>query len=217
MLAKRIIFINNFIKTFNLIGKSEPSIHDNAQFFFLITLILILFVIIDVRNFSAFCINGKDPNVDQCLRKVKVNTLENRMMQANVLNQLFWKNLFVWVLNLLLNARWLILFLGPLVRSIHRVILTCLLWDWVFVIQWCLKSHPLMNEIFKFLLILEFFLFWAFDFGRNVLFMGEKVIKFTLLRLEFRVNQFALGMMKRELHKIKIGNFTIKRPILIFQ
>jgi hypothetical protein len=46
--------------------------------------------------------------------------------------------------------------------------------------------------------------------------MGEKVIEFSLLRLDFRVNEFALGMMKREMHKTKIGNFTIKRPILIF-
>lgn len=205
MLAKRIIFINDFIKTFNLIGKSESSIHDNAQFFFWITLILILLVIVNVRNFSPFCINGKDPDVDQCLRKVKVDSFENRMMLANVLDQLFWKNLFVWVLNLLLDARWLILFLGPLVRSIHRVILSCWLWDLVFVIQWCLESHPLMNEIFKFLLILEFFLFWAFDFDRNALFMRKKVIEFSLLRLDFRVNQFALGMMKRDLHKIEIG------------
>lgn len=213
MLAKRIIFINDFIEFFNLIGKSEPSIHDNSQFFFLITLILILLVIIDVRNFSPFCINGKDTDVDQCLRKVEVNSFKNWMMLPNVLDQLFWKNLFVWVLNLLLDARWLILFLGPLVWSIHRVILSCLLWDLVFVIQWCFESHPLMNEIFKFLLILEFFLFWAFYFCRNALFMGEKVIKFSLLCMDFRVNQFALGMMKRDLHKIKIGNFTIKRPI----
>ncbi len=64
-----------------------------------------------------------------------------------------------------------------------------------------------MNQKFKFLLVLKSFLFWSFAFNRNALFVGEKVVEFSLLRLNFGVDQLALGMAERDLHKAEVAKF----------
>ena len=88
MFPNRVIFINNVIKILNPVGEPDSSIHHNAQFLFFITLVLMLFVIIDIWDLGAFCIQGKSANIDKSLCEVKVDSLEYGMVLADVLNDL---------------------------------------------------------------------------------------------------------------------------------
>jgi hypothetical protein len=87
-----------------------------------------------------------------------------------------------------------------LVGSVYREVLTGLLQDLVFLVEGGFKIDPLMDQVFQFLLVLELFLLGDLYFGRGSLFVGEKVVKFCHLGLDFGADQFALGMMERDLH-----------------
>ena len=54
MLANRVVLVNVVIEFLNLVGKLKPSVHDNTQFLFLVTLALILLLIVNVWNLGAF-------------------------------------------------------------------------------------------------------------------------------------------------------------------
>ena len=90
--------------------------------------------------------------------------------------------------------------LGLLVGSVYREVLTGLLQDLVFLVEGGFKIDPLMDQVFQFLLVLELFLLGYLYFGRGSLFVGEKVVKFGLLGLDFGADQFALCLMERDLH-----------------
>ena len=88
MLSNRVILIDDFVKTLNPVIELEPSIHNDPQFLFFITLVLMLFVIINVRDFGAFRIKGENPDIDERFSQVEVDPTENRMVLADVRNHL---------------------------------------------------------------------------------------------------------------------------------
>jgi hypothetical protein len=105
------------------------------------------------------------------------------------------------MLGLVLNAGGLVcLLLGPLVWNVMGKVFTSLLRNLMLVVDGSLEVHPLMDKVFKFLLILKLFLFRVLNLGRKPLFMRVKVIKFHFLSLHFRVSQLARCMMEWDRH-----------------